>query len=121
MKRISVGTALLLIMCCSSLEPKESTHPSTPSPAKGEETDQIDQTVKPMQDIMGTGTIRFIDLEGGFYGIVADDGQRFDAGTLGESFQQDGLRVRFTVRERTGVMSIRMWGRIVEVVSLTTL
>ena len=25
--------------------------------------------------ISGTGTVKFVDLEGGFYGIVGDDGQ----------------------------------------------
>ncbi len=66
----------------------------------------------------GTGTIRYLDLEGGFYGIVADNGQRYDPGKLEAAFEKDGLRVRFVLRERTDVVSFRMWGRIVEVVSL---
>jgi len=71
--------------------------------------------------ITGTGTIRYQEIEGGFYGIVSDDGQRYYAGTLDEQFRQDGLRVKFVLRERTGVMSMVMWGLIVEVVSMELL
>ena len=78
----------------------------------------IDTTMSTKGAISGTGTIRFMDFEGGFYGIVADDGQRYDPGRLEEVFQQDGLRVRFVVREMKGVMSVRMWGRLVELIRI---
>jgi len=71
--------------------------------------------------ITGTGTIRYQEIEGGFYGIVSDDGQRYYAGLLDKQFQQDGLRVKFVLRERTDVMSMVMWGRIVEVLSIESL
>lgn len=71
-----------------------------------------------MAPISGTGTIRFLEFEGGFYGIVSDDGHRYDAGQLDSKFQKDGMRVKFVVRERSNVMSFRMWGKVVEVVSL---
>jgi len=31
----------------------------------------------PADRISGNGTVTYIDLEGGFYGIVADDGERY--------------------------------------------
>ena len=74
-----------------------------------------------MAGISGTGTIRFLDFEGGFYGIIADGGQHYEPGQLDAQFQKDGLRVRFVVRELEGMMSLRMWGRIVEVVSMEAL
>lgn len=64
--------------------------------------------------ITGTGTVRYQDLEGGFYGIVADDSSKYDPGTLPAQVQQDGLRVRFTA-SRVGGMTTRMWGTRVEV------
>lgn len=68
--------------------------------------------------IEARGTVQFVELEGGFYGIVADDGQRYDPTNLDEAYEEDGLRVRFRARERDDLMSIRMWGRIVEIISI---
>jgi hypothetical protein len=57
-----------------------------------------------------SGTIKYIDLEGGFYGIIAEDGTRFNPENLPEKFRSDGLRVRFNgTPDRKGV-SIQMWG-----------
>jgi hypothetical protein len=71
--------------------------------------------------ITGSGTIRFLDLEGGFYGIVADDSSRYDPGELDPRLRRDGLRVRFDLRRVEGAMSIRQWGTIVTVVRIDSL
>lgn len=63
----------------------------------------------------GTGTVRYLDLEGGFYGILADDGARYRPVNLPETFASDGLRVRFCARPVEGRMSIFMWGTAVEI------
>jgi len=68
-----------------------------------------------------TGTVRFIDLEGGFYGIVADNGEHYDPINLGQEFRQDGLRVRFQAKIRQDIASIRMWGKIVEIIRIAKL
>ena len=68
-----------------------------------------------------TGTVRFIDLEGGFYGIVADNGEHYDPMNLGQEFQKDGLRVRFQAKIRQDIASIRMWGKIVEIIRIAKL
>ena len=64
--------------------------------------------------IHATATVQHQDIEGGFYGLVADDGTKFDPGTLPEAFRKDGLRVKFTAR-RTNAMTTRMWGTTVEI------
>lgn len=68
--------------------------------------------------VEGTGTINHIELEGGFYGIVTDDGRQFDPVDLEESFKEDGLRVRFRAQTVEGVASIHMWGTLVEIISI---
>lgn len=65
------------------------------------------------------GTIRRIDLEGGFWGIVADDGEKYDPhGSLPEKFRDDGLRVRFEARPMEEAGCFHMWGRIVEITAI---
>ncbi|MHC4642083.1 MAG: hypothetical protein ACYS32_10595 [Planctomycetota bacterium] len=64
------------------------------------------------------GTIRYMDLEGGFYGIIADSGERYDPINLPAGYRKDGLRVRFQVKEKKGAVGIHMWGKIVEIVKI---
>ena len=69
-------------------------------------------------DISGTGTIQFVALEGGFYGILADDGHHYDPINLDQELQVDGLRIRFTAQERKDLASFHMWGDIIELVEV---
>lgn len=71
--------------------------------------------------ITKNGTVRWLDLEGGFWGIVADDSTRYDPGALDERFQKDGLRVRFDARKAENQMSIRQWGTLVTIVRIDSL
>lgn len=65
--------------------------------------------------VTGTGTIRFLKLEGGFYGIVGDDGEQYDPVNLNAEFQVDGLRVRFEAAVMHNVMTFHMWGTLVSI------
>ena len=61
------------------------------------------------------GTIKFIDLEGGFYGIEGDDGTNYrPKKELPGGYQKDGLRITANVSMVPG-FSIFMWGRDVRV------
>lgn len=71
--------------------------------------------------IEATGTVQYIDLEGGFYGLVSDDGARYDPSGLPEAFQEDGLRVEFRVEPREGMLTTRMWGQVVRVIEIESL
>ena len=64
--------------------------------------------------ITANATVRHQEIEGGFFGLVADDGTKYDPGTLPEAFRKDGMRVKFTAR-KTNAMTTRMWGTTVEV------
>jgi hypothetical protein len=81
------------------------------------------------------GTVRYLDtavairgedyvipgIEGGFYGIVADNGARYDPHNLPEEFAIDGLRVKFQVVEEKCMGGIHMWGKIVRIIWIETL
>lgn len=71
--------------------------------------------------IRKNGTIVFIDLEGGFYAIKADDGTKYDPVNLGKEFQQDGLRVHFEAKEAKELASFRMWGTLIELTKIEKL
>ena len=54
------------------------------------------------------GTVRYIPLEGGFYGIIADDGKKYLPLNLPEKYKHDGLRVCFRAKLRKDVATISM-------------
>ncbi|HAK59117.1 MAG TPA: hypothetical protein DCO77_01870, partial [Nitrospiraceae bacterium] len=60
-----------------------------------------EQNMSAADEISGTGTIRYISLEGGFYGIAGDDGKKYLPLHLTQEFKADGLRVTFRPRVRT--------------------
>jgi hypothetical protein len=68
--------------------------------------------------LRGTGTVRFQSIEGGFYGIVADDGSRLDPRNLPAAFQHDGERVRYHAIVVEEGASVHMWGTIVTLVTV---
>jgi hypothetical protein len=63
--------------------------------------------------ISTTGTVRFQEMEGGFWGIIGDDGNKYDPMGLSPEFQKDGLRVRFEATPETDMMSTHMWGTMI--------
>ncbi len=72
----------------------------------------------PGQSITITGIVRHVPLEGGFYGIEGRDGTKYDPVNLPGEYRQDGLAVQAKVTPVTDMMSIRMWGRMVRIVSI---
>ena len=68
-----------------------------------------------------TGTVRYLDLEGGFYGIVTDDGKKLDPVNLPPEFQKDGLRIQARVETLPDRVTIRMWGTPVRIVEFKRL
>jgi len=74
----------------------------------------------PEAEIQTDATIRWQDIEGGFFGIVADDGSRYDPVNLSPVFRQDGLRVRIEATPYRG-SSIHMWGAPIEILSIRRL
>lgn len=60
-------------------------------------------------------TTRWIDLEGGFWGLVGDDGQQYEpVSGLPDQLRTEGSR--FLARLRAvPVFSVRMWGTPVNV------
>ena len=71
------------------------------------------------QDIISEiGTVKYIDIEGGFFGIIGDSGKKYDPINLSEEFKKDNLRVSFDAKIREDMVSIHMWGTIVEILEI---
>jgi hypothetical protein len=73
----------------------------------------------PAQEV--TAIVRYLDLEGGFYGLVTDEGQKLDPVNLPEAFRKDGTRIRARLEELEGRASTHMWGKLVRILSIERL
>jgi hypothetical protein len=67
------------------------------------------------------GTVVYMNLEGGFYGIVGDDGNNYDPVNLGEEFRKDSLRILFDYKKTPDQASFHMWGTIIEITRIKKL
>ena len=65
-----------------------------------------------------TGTVVFVPVEGGFFGILAEDGRRYDPRDLPERMRRDGLKVKVEARPMTGAIGYHMWGTAIEIVHI---
>ena len=61
-----------------------------------------------------TGTVRHLDLEGGFWAVEGDT-TTYEPMNLPESFQEEGLRVRLQADVQEDAVSFRMIGPIIEI------
>jgi inhibitor of cysteine peptidase len=71
--------------------------------------------------INGTGTIQYNDFEGGFYGIVSDNNEYYDPINLPKEFEEDGIRVEYSIKILENQTSIHMWGEVVEIIEIQKL
>jgi len=113
--------AVLLTACSGTDAPATETSPAPPDSASDPVmTDEPPQT--PEDNIVaGIGTIEYVNLEGGFYGIVDEEtGQHYNPDAIPDSLQIDGIRVEYRARPRD-VMTIQMWGRPIEIISIEQL
>lgn len=66
-----------------------------------------------------TGTMRFLDIEGGCWQFVADDGKTYElVGRAIQSILEDGLKVSIEIRPAGSLGSTCMAGEVVEVVKI---
>ena len=68
--------------------------------------------------VTGYGQVVWVDLEGGAWGMVADDGSKYLPGGLPASFQEDGLRVWFWGRISDYQIGYIGWGWYLDLVAI---
>jgi hypothetical protein len=112
----AVLIGLLAGGCATTDEPAEA--PSSPAPTETESEPRVEERAVRDSIRSGIGTIQYVNLEGGFYGLIdRDSGTRYAPGAIPDSLRIDGLQVRYEVRVRDA-MTIQMWGTPVEVLDL---
>ncbi len=65
-----------------------------------------------------TGVIKYIPIEGGFYGIVSDEREKYLPLNLPDEFKKEGLRVWFTAKPKKEIGTIYQWGLPIEILEI---
>lgn len=65
-----------------------------------------------------SGSVAYMDLEGGLYVLRADDGTNYDPTNLPRSYRTDGTAVEADVVVRDDMASLGMVGPIVDIVRI---
>jgi len=72
--------------------------------------------------VIGKGTVKYIYLEGGFYGIIWDIPiekiKYLEPENLPQDLMEDGLRVKFIVKLKPDASSFKMWGIATEIIKI---
>jgi hypothetical protein len=66
-------------------------------------------------EISFVGEVRWIPLEGGFFGLVAEDGRRFFPLNLPQEFKKEGLKIKVKGNIKKGIATVQMWGAPFEI------
>lgn len=64
------------------------------------------------------GTVTFVDLEGGFWGIIASNGEHYDPINLPTYAQKEGFKAYFTAVPVEGP-STHMWGTLIKILTIS--
>ncbi|GLP98136.1 hypothetical protein [Paraferrimonas sedimenticola] len=79
------------------------------SQLKSEPVEKVMQQAHEKQAQM-SGTVKYIALEGGFFGIIGADGQQLLPSNLPQEMQKNGLVISFGMRPDNETMGIQQWG-----------
>ncbi|MCZ6673984.1 MAG: hypothetical protein O7C75_13720 [Verrucomicrobia bacterium] len=64
------------------------------------------------------GFIKYVELEGGFFGIMTEDGNKYFPEYLEQDFKVDGLNVRVVAKPQEQILGIQMWGTPIEILKI---
>jgi len=64
------------------------------------------------------GEIKYINLEGGFYGVVDHNGNKYFPINLPKQYQVDGLKVFIKARLRKDIVTTAMWGIPIQIIEI---
>tara|TARA_B100001123_G_scaffold451006_1_gene625908 strand:- start:5005 stop:5475 length:471 start_codon:yes stop_codon:yes gene_type:complete len=64
------------------------------------------------------GFIKYVELEGGFFGIMTEDGAKYFPEYLEPDFKQDGLNVRVVALPQEQILGIQMWGMPIKILKI---
>jgi hypothetical protein len=66
-----------------------------------------------------TATVKYMEFEGGFWGLVTENGQKLLPMNLAKEFRQLGAVVKFQGQVKGDMMTIQQWGTPFQITEIT--
>lgn len=107
---VLIFSCLLAISACGS--PNSNPEASQPEPSSATATTNTSTDEEPPvePDYQYQGTVTYIGLEGGFYGVITKSGKKLLPMDLDKKYFQDGAIIQFNGKAAEGMMTIQQWG-----------
>jgi hypothetical protein len=64
-----------------------------------------------VKNLMYQGTIKYMAVEGGMYGIITHKGERLLPMNLAKEYRQDGAVIKFSGHYVKDIVTIQQWGK----------
>jgi len=100
----------LVIFCISACAPSAVEHASTPEQKSEKISKEKIPMIKAKQSWQEV-TVKYLNFEGGFYGLVSKSGDKFLPMNLPEKYKIDGTILRVKGQLNNNVMTIQQWGK----------
>ena len=123
---LSLLPVTFLLMACQGSEPTAKEIASSPEKAVISQQESAmsnkltKQQLRPMLKWQH-GTVKYLTMEGGFYGIITDDGKRLLPMGLAPEYRQHGAKVKVQGELIKDMMTIQQWGTPFKVVAIELL
>jgi hypothetical protein len=88
------------------------------SQSKMEAVKEIDSKHDESEKMTITGQIRYLEFEGGFYGFIANNGDKYMPSGLKNEYRRNGLIVEMKVEPIPDMMTIQQFGILVKVLEI---
>lgn len=109
-KRCCISVCMLFLVACQSPEEQVSVEQTA------KETEMTKEIVQPQETSeVYTATVKYIELEGGFYGLLTKDGKKLLPKNLAKDYLTDGTIISFRMVPMDDVMTTQQWGTLVMV------
>ncbi|WP_371195254.1 hypothetical protein [Glaciecola sp. SC05] len=110
-----ITVATLFLFGCSGNSTSAQNSPETQTAEAAQETSN--QLIEKKEDAVMqlTGTIRYQDFEGGFYGFVAQNGKKYTLSRLANEYRRDGLVIQITAEPLHGMATTTQFGELLTV------
>lgn len=73
------------------------------------------QVAKNMNITNQKGTIKFMEFEGGFFGIITDNAEHYLPLGLDKQFHQDGAIIEFSAEIKHDIVTMHQWGKAIKI------
>ena len=68
-----------------------------------------------MKQMIVKGKVEYVDLSGGFWGLIDQNGQQWRPVHMPAALQHQGLEVQLSCKQSKETISIFMWGTTIEI------